>query len=176
MANKLGHNAGGVKLAQTPFGNDSSVTTAMIQADAVTNAKLADMAQSRIKGRAAGAGTGNPTDLTPDQANEVLGGATMAQGTALGNSNPNLTVAGGNSYSMPVSTLTANHYALLDGTGATEGEIIRIIRRDTSAFTYEVYDQGGVNLLYTFPASAARAADFRFNGGSFVLGGHCGIS
>lgn len=48
---------------------------ATIANDAVTNAKLANMAQSTIKGRAAGAGTGDPTDLTPDQASTILDGA-----------------------------------------------------------------------------------------------------
>lgn len=40
--------------------------------DAITNAKLSNMAQSTIKGRASGAGTGDPTDLTPAQARAVL--------------------------------------------------------------------------------------------------------
>lgn len=40
--------------------------------DAVTNAKAANMAQSTIKGRAAGAGTGDPTDLTATQATAIL--------------------------------------------------------------------------------------------------------
>lgn len=48
---------------------------ATIPNDTVTNAKAANMAQSTIKGRAAGAGTGDPTDLTPDQASAVLDGA-----------------------------------------------------------------------------------------------------
>lgn len=38
----------------------------------VTNAKLADMAQSTIKGRAAGAGTGVPVDLSKAQALTIL--------------------------------------------------------------------------------------------------------
>ncbi len=38
----------------------------------VTNAKRADMAQSTISGRAAGAGTGAPTDLSVSQAQTVL--------------------------------------------------------------------------------------------------------
>ena len=40
--------------------------------DAVTNTKAADMAQSTIKGRAAGAGTGDPTDLTAAQTKTIL--------------------------------------------------------------------------------------------------------
>ena len=38
-----------------------------IAADAVTNAKLADMTQGSAKGRAVGAGTGDPVDLSPAQ-------------------------------------------------------------------------------------------------------------
>jgi hypothetical protein len=49
----------------------SNATT--IANDAVTNAKLANMAQATIKGRASGAGTGDPTDLTPAQARTVIG-------------------------------------------------------------------------------------------------------
>jgi YVTN family beta-propeller protein len=44
----------------------------VIANDAVTNAKAANMAQSTIKGRAAGAGTGDPTDLTATQATAIL--------------------------------------------------------------------------------------------------------
>lgn len=54
----------------TGSGTGSFATT--IANDAVTNAKMADMAQSTIKGRAAGAGTGDPTDLTATQATAIL--------------------------------------------------------------------------------------------------------
>jgi hypothetical protein len=50
------------------------VQTAMVADNAVTNAKAADMAQSRIKGRAEGAGTGDPTDLTPTQTIAIIDG------------------------------------------------------------------------------------------------------
>jgi hypothetical protein len=40
--------------------------------DSITNAKAANMAQSTIKGRAAGAGTGDPTDLTAQQAKDII--------------------------------------------------------------------------------------------------------
>jgi hypothetical protein len=46
--------------------------TASVPDDSITNAKLADMAQATIKGRAAGAGTGDPTDLTATQATAIL--------------------------------------------------------------------------------------------------------
>lgn len=45
---------------------------ARIGANAVTNAKLAQMIQSTIKGRAAGGGTGDPQDLTAAQATAIL--------------------------------------------------------------------------------------------------------
>lgn len=49
-----------------------SGTVWTIDAGVVTNAKLANMAQSTIKGRAAGAGTGAPVDLTATQATAIL--------------------------------------------------------------------------------------------------------
>lgn len=45
----------------------------IIVAGSVTNAQLADMAQATIKGRASGAGTGAPTDLSATQAQAILG-------------------------------------------------------------------------------------------------------
>jgi hypothetical protein len=51
---------------------DGAVVTDKLAADAVTDAKLANMAEARIKGRAAGAGTGDPTDLTAAQVRSIL--------------------------------------------------------------------------------------------------------
>ena len=45
----------------------SSVGTSQIDNDAVDNTKLANMVQGTVKGRAAGAGTGDPTDRTDAQ-------------------------------------------------------------------------------------------------------------
>jgi uncharacterized protein DUF5907 len=50
----------------------AQVATGQIADDAVTNAKAANMAQSTIKGRAEGAGTGDPTDLTPTQVVAII--------------------------------------------------------------------------------------------------------
>lgn len=52
-----------------------SVATAMLADDTVTNAKAANMAQSTIKGRASGAGTGDPTDLSASQVAAIVNGA-----------------------------------------------------------------------------------------------------
>jgi len=46
-----------------------------VAADLVTNAMLANMAQATVKGRASGAGTGDPTDLTAAQLITILLGA-----------------------------------------------------------------------------------------------------
>lgn len=51
---------------------NTTISTNSIAANAVTNAKLATMVQSTIKGRAAGAGTGDPTDLSATQATAIL--------------------------------------------------------------------------------------------------------
>lgn len=50
--------------------------TGTIADDAVTNAKAANMAAATLKGRAVGGGTGDPQDLTADQASTILDGAT----------------------------------------------------------------------------------------------------
>ncbi len=49
--------------------------TSEISDDAVSNAKLANMAQATVKGRASLAGTGDPTDLTPAQVADIVQGA-----------------------------------------------------------------------------------------------------
>lgn len=46
--------------------------------DAVDNAAMANMAQATIKGRASGAGTGDPTDLTAAQATAILNAFTSS--------------------------------------------------------------------------------------------------
>jgi hypothetical protein len=57
--------------------NSAGSLDLQIVANAVTNTDLADMVQSTIKGRAAGAGTGDPTDLTAAQLATVMAGALM---------------------------------------------------------------------------------------------------
>lgn len=54
----------------------NAVTAAKILDANVTNAKLANMAESTLKGRAAGSGTGAPVDLSATQATAILDVAT----------------------------------------------------------------------------------------------------
>lgn len=58
--------------------NTGVLATGNLPDDSVTNAKLANMAQATIKGRASGAGTGDPTDLTGTQATAILDAFTAA--------------------------------------------------------------------------------------------------
>lgn len=53
---------------------------AVIGANSVTNAGLADMAQATIKGRASGAGTGDPVDLTAAQVRTIINSVDFANG------------------------------------------------------------------------------------------------
>lgn len=56
--------------------------TANIADEAIVNAKLADMDEATIKGRAASAGTGVPVDLTAAQVATILAGSFPAIGDA----------------------------------------------------------------------------------------------
>lgn len=71
----LGINAAGTALAFQSLSGDATLAggAITIAADAVDNTKSANMAQSTIKGRAAAAGTGDPTDLTAAQVAAIIG-------------------------------------------------------------------------------------------------------
>jgi len=56
----------------TGTGNTGWVASNTPADGSITNAQLADMAESTIKGRAVGAGTGDPTDLSATQATAIL--------------------------------------------------------------------------------------------------------
>lgn len=66
----------------TTIANDA-VTTAKILNANVTLAKMADLAQSTIIGRAAGAGTGVPTALSKSQSQAILGIGTTTLGIVI---------------------------------------------------------------------------------------------
>lgn len=89
---------------------DSNVTTAKVADDNVTNAKLANMAQATVKGRASGAGTGDPTDLSAAQVVAII---TAADGA--GSSLDADTVDGVHASSFSQTTHTHGTSGLDDG-------------------------------------------------------------
>jgi hypothetical protein len=69
----LGHQHGLADISDAgALAGKNTVAAADIDDDAVTNAKLANMPAGTFKGRAAGAGTGDPSDLTAPQAKTAL--------------------------------------------------------------------------------------------------------
>jgi len=62
----------------------SSIESASLSANSVTNTLLADMAQATVKGRASGAGTGDPSDLTGTQVIAILPNFTGATPSVAG--------------------------------------------------------------------------------------------
>ncbi len=75
----------GTKWATVPTAGiaDLSVTTGKLADANVTNAKLANMAAATVKGRAVGAGTGVPVDLTATQTAAIVGSVGFASGLSI---------------------------------------------------------------------------------------------
>lgn len=97
-----------------------------------------------------------------------LNGATVAapvEGTDLTDANATINVGQGNDRVLRAA-LTANRTITLGTTGSPEtGEVITIKRFSTTAHTVAIVNGGaGGGTLYTFPVSAKRVADFRYNG------------
>lgn len=89
-----------------------------IAAGAVTNAKLANMATSRIKGRTT-AGTGDPEDLTATQVRTLLNVADGANAYSHPNHSGEVTSTGDGAQVVTVSAIT-NKTALTSGLAATD--------------------------------------------------------
>lgn len=64
--------SGGVNVKWQKDSSTPNNLSAFVPADGVANTVLANMAQGTIKGRASGAGTGDPTDLSSAQATAIL--------------------------------------------------------------------------------------------------------
>jgi hypothetical protein len=95
--------------------------------DGITNAKLANMAQATIKGRASGAGTGDPTDLTGTQATAILDAMVGDSGTGgtkglvpapgSGDAAAGKFLNAGGTYSVPPGTATGGSGGIGDVVG-----------------------------------------------------------
>lgn len=96
---------------------------------------------------------------------------------ALADADATKTLAQGSEFTLPAGTLTANRSITLSTSGAVTGDVVRVVRQDVTAFTLAVINGGaGAGTKYTFPASVARVADFRFDGTNWVLAGHARIT
>jgi hypothetical protein len=73
--------ANSARVTLTYVDGTPSLTADLVLAS-VGNTYLASMAQSRIKGRAEGAGTGDPTDLTPTQVVSIIDGEAVTWSAA----------------------------------------------------------------------------------------------
>lgn len=94
--------------------------TATIANDAVTNAKMSNMAQATVKGRAAAAGTGDPTDLTADQTSTILDAATdpFLRSASASTTYANISKAGCNIDALPTGSTWTNMPAALTWFGS----------------------------------------------------------
>jgi hypothetical protein len=148
----------------------NAVGTAEIADDAVTNAKMANMAQSTIKGRAAGAGTGDPTDLSVSQALTILGalaGVTLQAFTGSGTYTPTsgmkhclvFSTGGGGGSGGAVTAATTNDCAVAAG-GAAGGTCI------------EAFSAATIGASQTVTIGAAGSAGAAGTGGNGGNGGN----
>lgn len=153
-------------------GPGSGSQAATIPNDTVTNAKAANMAAETIKGRAVGAGTGDPTDLDADDVSDILDGAAdpFLRTSASGGSGGALVL---------LEQHTASASATLDFTTAITStydtyliELLNVIPATDAALLWlRVSTDGGS----TFDTSASYSDElFAFNGGGSAASGATG--
>ena len=177
----------------------NSVMTIDVQDNAITNAKLADMANSTFKGRTT-AGTGDPEDLTVAQAKTLLNLSGTNTGDQTITLTGDVTGSGTGSFATTISNdvvtyaklqnVTGN--AVLANTAATSGDVQEIILSasqlvgrgssgNASAITLgtglsmsgaqlNVSDQSATNELQTL-STATNTVTLSNGGGSFTITG-----
>ena len=93
------------------------------------------------------------------------------KGTDLTDADEDVAIAGKRVRYIAASTLGANRTKELQSDAAAAGDIIRIVRLDTEAFTVAIDDEASASTIFTFPVSVARWAEFRFDGTNWELFG-----
>jgi len=124
----------------------------------VSNAKLANMAEARIKGRASGAGTGAPTDLTGTQATAILdamvgdsgsgGTKGLAPAPASGDAAAGKYLKADGTWAVPPGTATGGGLVLVQEQVASTSATLDFTSWYSS--TYDVYE---IVFLNVVPAS-----------------------
>lgn len=113
------------------------------------------------------------TGISPAQTAKLAAVDLFQAGAALTDASATINPASdkASEYTLPAATLTADRALTLGVTGSpVTKSIVQITRRDLTAKTYTVKDDGGTTLL-TFGASpsAPQGACFQFNGTSYEL-------
>ncbi len=123
----------------------------------IANAKLADMNEATIKGRAAGAGSGSPEDLTANQVSTILDGATDPfLRTSDANFDPAGSAAAAQAASQPLdSDLTA-----IAGLSPSNDDVIQ---RKAGAWTNRTLAQLAADLAATSGVAQRTGATIAFD-------------
>ena len=155
-----------------------TVQTTGIADDSVTNAKLANMAQATIKGRASGAGTGDPSDLTGAQVRTIADVYSTSEVDALIPEITNgteLATTSGTAFdftSIPAGTKKITISGIGNSLSGTDNYLVQI--GDSGGIETTGYEsafalhQGGGNVLATSTAgfiirSASASSPLNFN-------------
>jgi len=147
-------------------GPGSGLQAATIVNDAVTNAKLANMAQATIKLRAAGAGTGDATDGTPDQASAILDTATdpltrKSYVDALAvNLGKRARVRAATTANITIAT-ALNNGDSLDGVTLATGDLVLVKNQSTAA-------ENGVYVVGVSPVRSSEFDTYNEHPGSLI--------
>jgi hypothetical protein len=121
---------------------DGGINTTQLANDAVTNAKAANMAEATMKGRAAGAGTGDPQDLSPTQIRTLIN---VADGATANDTDANLKNRANHTGTQTASTISDfNSAALAAAPAETTTTIGSLINGATSKATPVDADQVGL--------------------------------